>query len=111
MAPPCQLPGNLAFRTILFALPQLRPVHFLSSSSPLVVILPRPSTVASVIPGNSTGDLSQWLQDVATLDIIQELGLNVIAVGAVTSATGSASSVAKWIATLGDRATYLVVLN
>jgi hypothetical protein len=67
--------------------------------------------VLADLPGNSTGDLSQWLQDVATLDIIQELGLNVIAVGAVTPATGSASSVAKWIATLGDRATYLVVLN
>jgi CobQ/CobB/MinD/ParA nucleotide binding domain len=63
------------------------------------------------LPGNSTGDLSVWLQDVATLDLIEEMGLGIIAVGAATPQAGSAASVVKWITTLGDRATYLVVLN
>jgi hypothetical protein len=52
-----------------------------------------------------------WLQDVATLDLIQELGMSVIAVGAATPEAGSAGRVVKWITTLGDRATYLVILN
>jgi hypothetical protein len=52
-----------------------------------------------------------WLQDVATLDLIQELGMSVIAVGAATPEAGSAGSVVKWITTLGDRATHLVILN
>ncbi len=67
--------------------------------------------VLADLPGNSTGDLAVWLQDVATLDLIQELGMSVIAVGAATPEAGSAGSVVKWITTLGDRATYLVILN
>jgi hypothetical protein len=63
------------------------------------------------LPGNSTGDLSLWLQDVATLDLIQDLELSIIAVGTVTPEAGTSASVAKWITALRDRATYLVVLN
>jgi hypothetical protein len=63
------------------------------------------------LPGNSSGDISGWLQNVATLDVIEEAGLNMVAVGVVTPESGSAASVVKWVATLGDRASYLVVLN
>jgi len=55
------------------------------------------------LPGNSSGDLSLWIQDVATLDLIEELRLGMIAVGVVTPEAGSAGSVVKWISALGDR--------
>jgi hypothetical protein len=63
------------------------------------------------LPANATGDIATWLQDVATADLIAEMGLELLAVGVVTPAVGSARSVVQWINTLGDRASYLVALN
>ena len=67
--------------------------------------------VLADLPANATGDISRWLQEVATVELIREVGLNVIAVGLVTPELGGARSVVKWINTLGNRASYLVVLN
>jgi hypothetical protein len=63
------------------------------------------------LPANATGDIATWLQDVATADLIAEMGLEVLAVGVVTPQAGSARSVVQWVNTLGDRASYLVALN
>lgn len=63
------------------------------------------------LPANATGDISIWLQDVATAALIRDMGLTVIALGVVTPSPGSARSVVKWVENLGDRARYLVALN
>lgn len=63
------------------------------------------------LPANATGDIATWLQDVATAELIAEMGLEILAVGVVTPHAGSARSVVQWISTLGDRASYLVALN
>ena len=67
--------------------------------------------VLADLPANSTGDISRWLQEVATVELIRELGLNIIAIGLVTPELGGARSVVQWVRTLGDRARYLVALN
>jgi len=67
--------------------------------------------VVADLPGNSSGDLSGWLQNVATVQAIQMLGLDVVAVGCVTHEQESAASVVKWVRALGERARYLIVLN
>ena len=63
------------------------------------------------LPANATGDIATWLQDVATADLIEEMGLDILAIGVVTPQAGSARSVVQWITTLGDRASYLIALN
>jgi len=67
--------------------------------------------VVADLPANATGDIYRWLQEVATVELIRELGLNIIAVGLVPPGHGGARSVVKWITTLGNRASFLVVLN
>lgn len=61
-------------------------------------------------PANSRGDISDWLDDVATPDLLSDLGLRVIALGAITPNPGAAAAVVKWMHMLGDRATYLITL-
>jgi hypothetical protein len=67
--------------------------------------------VLADLPANATGDISTWLQDVATVDIISDMGLEILAVGVVTPQAGSAISAVQWASTLGDRARYLIALN
>ena len=67
--------------------------------------------VVADLPANATGDIYRWLQEVATVELIRELGLTIIAVGLVPPGHGGARSVVKWITTLGNRASFLVVLN
>jgi hypothetical protein len=67
--------------------------------------------VVADLPGNSSGDLTEWLRRVATIKALEMLQLNVIALGCVTHEAESAASVAKWVTALGDRAHYLIVLN
>jgi hypothetical protein len=63
------------------------------------------------LPANSSGDLIDWLETVATPELIQALGLRLITVCAVSPAAGAAESAAHWMATLGERSTYLVTLS
>jgi len=67
--------------------------------------------VLADLPANSSGDVAAWFQDVATPETIHAMGLNIIAVGAVAPHPGAAESVVDWMSALGNRATYLVVLN
>lgn len=62
-------------------------------------------------PANSRGDISDWLDDVATPDLLCDLGLKVIAIGAITPAPGSSAAVVSWMQMLGHRATYLITLS
>jgi hypothetical protein len=67
--------------------------------------------VLADLPANSTGDLSRWLTEVATVELLREAGLNVVAICMVVPGYGGAQSAVKWIRTLGKRASYLVCLN
>jgi len=67
--------------------------------------------VLADLPANSTGDLSRWLTEVATVELIREAGLTVVAICMVIPGYGGAQSAVKWIRNLGDRASYLVCLN
>lgn len=67
--------------------------------------------VLADLPANATGDIADWLENVATPKAIESLGLRIIAVGAVNPSVGSGDSVLQWMDTLGSRATYLVTLN
>jgi hypothetical protein len=67
--------------------------------------------IVADLPGNSSGDLSDWLQGVATRETIEMVGLDLIAVGCVTHEQESSESAVKWVHALGDRARYLIVLN
>jgi hypothetical protein len=67
--------------------------------------------IVADLPANSTGDLSRWLTEIATAELLREAGLGVIAICMVVPGYGGAQSAVKWIRTLGDRADYLVCLN
>lgn len=67
--------------------------------------------VLADLPANSSADISDWWKDVATPDVLNELGLTIIGVGSVTASHGAAESVVEWISSLGESISYLVVLN
>jgi hypothetical protein len=63
------------------------------------------------LPANSSGDLADWLENVATPDLIRSLGLRIVTVCAVNPTAGAAESASHWMSTLGERSRYLVALN
>lgn len=67
--------------------------------------------IVADLPANSTGDLSRWLTEIATVELLREADLGVIAICMVVPGYGGAQSAVKWIRTLGERANYLVCLN
>jgi hypothetical protein len=67
--------------------------------------------VVADFPANSIADLETWLESVATPELIDEMGLGIIAVPVVTPESSTAKSAVRWISKLQNRATYLVALN
>lgn len=63
------------------------------------------------LPANSSGDLADWLENVATPDLIRALGLRLITLCSVNPTAGAAESAAHWMETLGERSSYLVALS
>ena len=67
--------------------------------------------IVADLPANSIADLGTWFDNVATAELISEIGLRLIAVPVITPESSTAKSAVKWISQLRDRATYLVALN
>lgn len=63
------------------------------------------------LPANSSGDLMPWLDGSITPEVLEELNLEIIALGAITPEAGSFASVVQWAGLLQDRASYIVALN
>jgi hypothetical protein len=67
--------------------------------------------VLADLPANVSGDVAPWWQSAVTPQALQELGVNVTAVGVVTKYQGSAEIIWDWVDTLGSAVSYLVALN
>jgi hypothetical protein len=63
------------------------------------------------LPANSSMDVAEWLQESATPEILQELGVRLLAICPVDQSSGAPESASAWMAALGSQADYLVMLN
>lgn len=62
-------------------------------------------------PANSGSNLDQWWNEVATKDVIDSIGVQLVVLGAVAPLPGSTESVLESISAIGERASYLIALN
>lgn len=64
------------------------------------------------LPANSGSEISELLNEVATVKTLNRLGLRLIAVGCISNSPGSTDSVARWMEMMGrDRAQWIITLN
>lgn len=63
------------------------------------------------LPANSSGDLVDWLETVATPELIESLGLRMVTICAINPTAGAAESAVHWMDALGERSAYLVMLS
>lgn len=63
------------------------------------------------LPANSSGDIGPWLNSSISQEVLDELNLEIVALGAITPEAGTFASVIEWAQLFGKRASYVVALN
>jgi MinD-like ATPase involved in chromosome partitioning or flagellar assembly len=63
------------------------------------------------LPANASGDFMGWFQEATEPEVLNELNIEIYAIGVVTPEVASWQSVAKWADALKKNCKYVIVLN